>query len=82
LVTLTVRPEKDYSRRGDDILTDLFVSPKDLQEGCRPIVKTLNGRSLQLTVKPGSRAGTLLRAPGHGAPGTGGSLLIRLSLKK
>jgi curved DNA-binding protein len=77
-VTLSVRPERDFRRRGHDILTELKVSAKDLKAGCKPLVKTLDGRSLQLTVPPGTSPGVSLRAPGHGVPGTGGSLLIKL----
>ncbi|MDR0548008.1 MAG: DnaJ domain-containing protein [Deltaproteobacteria bacterium] len=81
-VTLTVKPERDFRRRGDDILTDLTLTQKELQEGCQPIVKTLDGRGLKLNVKPLTRAGTSLKAPGYGVPGTNGSLLIRLILTK
>jgi curved DNA-binding protein len=81
-VTLTVRPERDFVRLGDAILTNLVVAQQDLKDGCQPIVKTLDGRRLKLTVKAGSLAGTRLKAPGHGVPGTDGALLIRLSLGK
>jgi curved DNA-binding protein len=80
-VTLAVQPDPTFSLRGQDILTDLSLLATDLKNGCQAIVKTLDGRSLKLTVKPGSIAGTFLRAPGHGVPQGKGSLLVRLIAK-
>ncbi|MDR1085504.1 MAG: DnaJ domain-containing protein [Deltaproteobacteria bacterium] len=78
VVTVNVRPEKDFSRQGNDLLATLKVRKTELQNGCRPIFRTLDGRSLKLTIRPGTRPGTVLRAPGLGVPQTDGKLLITL----
>ncbi|MDR1609153.1 MAG: DnaJ domain-containing protein [Deltaproteobacteria bacterium] len=81
-VTLSVRPEKDFTRRGLDILTNLTLPQKDLDQGRRALVKTLDGKSLMVTIQPGSKPNSLLRIPGHGTPNSTGALLIRLKPKK
>jgi curved DNA-binding protein len=81
-LTLNILPDPDFNRRGDDLLTTVDVTPKDLKYGCQPMIKTLDDRGLRLTIKPGSHPGLTLRAAGYGVPTTNGALLIRLRLKK
>ncbi|MDR1578033.1 MAG: DnaJ domain-containing protein [Deltaproteobacteria bacterium] len=82
VITLSVQPEKDFFRQGNDLLTAIDITQKELDQGGSPIVQTLDGRRLKLTVRPGAQPETLLRAPGLGVPGSNGALLIRLRLKK
>jgi curved DNA-binding protein len=79
VVTLSVLPDPAFRRLGSDLLTSLFLSPKELATGCRPMVPTLDGAHLRLSVPPGTAPGKRLKAAGHGAPkpdGRRGDLII------
>ncbi|MDR1309915.1 MAG: DnaJ domain-containing protein [Deltaproteobacteria bacterium] len=71
-VTVNVAPEPKFRRLGLDLLTTLSLAKSELAAGCRPLVPTLDGHSLRLSVQPGTRGGTRLRASGHGVPGPEG----------
>ena len=81
IVTLTVSPDPDYSRQGWDLVTRLPLKAEDLARGCRPLVRTLAGASLRLTVPPGSCIGAVFKIPGHGLfkpDGAKGDLLVKI----
>ena len=83
IVTLAVSPDPDYSRQGWDLVTRLTLKAEDLARGCRPLVRTLTGAPLRLTVPPGSSAGAVFKIPGHGLSkpgGTRGDLLVKIQI--
>ncbi|MDR1395223.1 MAG: DnaJ domain-containing protein [Deltaproteobacteria bacterium] len=82
VVTISVRPDPDFSREGSDLVTWLRLTGPELRQGTKSLVRTLDGRTLRLTVKPGARPGMRLKVPGRGVPGTEGSLLITLVLSR
>jgi curved DNA-binding protein len=68
---------------GDRLIYDLDLAPWEAVLGTRVTLKTLNGR-VNLKIKPGSRAGTQLRLPGHGLPkpdGSRGDLRVTLHIQ-
>jgi DnaJ-class molecular chaperone len=76
-VKVSVTPEPGFRLAGRDILTVLRLRRSELASGCRPSVATLDGKTLRLTVPPGTAPGVRLKAAGHGAPsGTGRGALI------
>jgi DnaJ-class molecular chaperone len=80
-VTLTVLPDPAFRRQGNDLVTYVTLTKAELASGCRPVVPTLDGTKLRLTVPPGSHHGQRLKAAGHGVPGPDGrrgDLLIAL----
>jgi curved DNA-binding protein len=83
-VKINVLSDGRFSLSGQNILTSLCLTPEEMKSGAKPTVSTLDGHSLRLTVPPGSKPGTFLKIPGHGAPiGQGpqkGDLIVRLSL--
>lgn len=81
VITLTVTPDPDFQARGFDLLTSVVLSIEELAAGCRPLVKTLSGRTLRLTVPPGTRPGARFKLTGHGLPrpeGGHGDLLVQI----
>jgi DnaJ-class molecular chaperone len=73
MVTLNVLPDPRFRRRGADLLTTVALTRAELAAGCRPLVPTLDGGALRLTVPPGTVPGRRLKATGHGVPGRDGS---------
>jgi DnaJ-class molecular chaperone with C-terminal Zn finger domain len=81
IVTLTITPDPKFSRRGPDLLTSLELSPKELAEGCRPLLNALDGRPLRLTIPAGTAAGATFKLAGYGLPKTDGGqgdLLVQI----
>lgn len=83
-LTLRLRDDEWFRRRGDDVEADLPVAPWEAVAGARVEVRTLRGRAT-VKVPPGSRAGSRLRLRGQGLPdGRGGHgdlhLVLRLAL--
>lgn len=82
-INVSVSPDVNFRREGLDIVTNLKLSAKDLRDGSRPLVPTLKGPSLLLSVPPGTAPGTKLKAKGRGAPGPKGAvgdLIIKIIL--
>ncbi|MDR1044214.1 MAG: DnaJ domain-containing protein [Candidatus Adiutrix sp.] len=81
VVTLTVSPDPDFSRRGFDLLTSLELNEGQMADGCRPLVQPLSGQALRLTIPPGTRAGANFKIPGYGLKkpdGGQGDLLVKI----
>lgn len=81
LITLTVVPDPDYSRRGFDVQTTIFLDRKELTAGCRPTVNNLAGQALRLTVPAGTRPGATFKLSNCGLPkpdGTKGDFLVQV----
>jgi DnaJ-class molecular chaperone len=71
-VTLNVLPDPAFQRLGHDLHTSLTLTSAELAMGCRPMVPTLDGSRLRLTVPPGTHSGQKFKAAGHGVPGLDG----------
>lgn len=81
IISLAVSPDPDYSRQGWDLVTRLALKTEDLARGCRPLIQSLTGAPLRLTVPPGSPAGAVFKIPAHGLAkpdGTKGDLLVKI----
>jgi curved DNA-binding protein len=81
LVTINVTPEPNFRLMGQDLITTLDVPSTELASGCRPLVQTLDEKTIKLTVPPGTRPGTILKVAGQGVPGLNGrrgNLLINI----
>lgn len=81
IVTVSVSPDPVFARRGYDILTHLELSPQDLNSGCRPVLASLSGKPLRLTIPPGTIAGATFKVPAYGLAkpdGTTGDMLVKI----
>jgi curved DNA-binding protein len=64
-----IRPHPRFRRQGDDLYTDLPVTPWEAALGAEVPVRTLDGGSVRLKVPAGSSSGRKLRLRGQGMPG-------------
>ena len=69
-IHLTVNIEKHprFERRGDDLFTSVNVSCIDAMLGTMLEINTIDNKTLQLTVTPGTQHGQVLAAAGYGMP--------------
>jgi curved DNA-binding protein len=72
VVTINITSDPNFRRLGQDLLTTINLTKNDLSTGCRPLVQTLDGQTLKLSVPAGTKSGTRLKASGHGVPGPDG----------
>jgi DnaJ-class molecular chaperone len=82
LIEIHVRPHRFFKRDEDDIRLDLPITVAEAVLGGKVKVPTLTG-SVQLTLKPHSDTGTVLRLRGKGAPrrdGGHGDMLVTLKI--
>jgi DnaJ-class molecular chaperone len=71
LIEVAIRPDRSFTREGDDIYLELPVSLPEAVLGARIKVPTPTG-AVTMTVPKGSNAGTILRLRGKGAPNHAG----------
>ncbi len=81
-VTITVRPDKVFTRTGDDLNLTVPVSVGESVLGTTVSVPTLDGR-VSVKVPPGTSDGRTLRVKGYGVPhksGVAGDLLVTVKV--
>lgn len=84
-LTINVQPHHKFQRQGDDLVTELKLNCIDAILGKTETVQTIDGKTLELTIKPGTQHGQILAASGYGMPKMGdprfkGRLLIQVVL--
>ena len=65
-VTFRVTPDARFERDGDDLTTRVEVSAVEAMAGTTREVRTAYGKTVRLTIKPGTQPGAKLRVPGQG----------------
>ena len=65
-VTIVVTPDPNYERRGDDLYTNIEISPIEAMIGCKRKIRTLAGNVIDLEIRAGVETGTEFAAMGHG----------------
>lgn len=81
IVNLTVTPDPRFTRRGCDLQTAVELTPEDLNNGCRPLITSLTGKPLRLSIPPGTIAGATFKVQGYGLPkaeGGNGDMLVKI----
>ena len=71
LIEVEIRPDRSFTREGDDITLEWPVSLSEAVQGARINVATPTGE-VTMAVPKGSNTGTTLRLRGKGAPRRGG----------
>jgi DnaJ-class molecular chaperone len=82
LIEIAVRPHPTFTRKGDDIHSELAISLGDAVLGGKVEAPTTTGR-VTLTIPKGSNTGTVLRLKGKGVPrqdGMRGDHLVALKV--
>lgn len=72
LIRMHLRPHPSFQRRGDDLYTFASVGLPEAALGAKTTVPCLGGKTVQVTIPPGTQSGTSLRLSGHGMPRLGG----------
>lgn len=65
-VTVLVAEDLNFNRRGDDITTLIEIDPIEAMIGCSKPIETIDGRLLNIKIKPGMTHGGEYAAPGLG----------------
>jgi curved DNA-binding protein len=65
-VSVTIIPDPDFERRGDDLYTILELTPIEAMIGCRKSVKTITGQSVDLEIRAGVETGVEYAKAGGG----------------
>lgn len=65
-VTVIVAPDAKFSRRGDDICTTVEIDAIEAMIGCVKDVETIDGKRLQIKIRPGIEHGGEYSATGMG----------------
>ncbi|MDT0632767.1 J domain-containing protein [Rubrivirga sp. S365] len=65
-VTFQVAPSARFSRDGDDLTTSVSVTAVEALLGTTREVETATGKTVRLTIKPGTQPGARLRVRGQG----------------
>ncbi len=83
-IILKIRPDEDFERKGDDLITETSVTMTEAALGAEIDVPTLEGR-VNMKVPPGTQPGDLLRLPDKGLKrrnGSGyGDQLVKINVK-
>jgi len=83
LIEVEIKPDRSFTRQGDDIYLDLPITLTEAVLGARIKVPTPTG-AVTMTVPKGSNTGTTLRLRGKGAPklaGGYGDQLVKLKVE-
>jgi DnaJ-class molecular chaperone len=83
-LTITVEPDLQFERKGDDLVTEIPVPLTAAMLGGEVLVPTLDGKRLRLTIPPETQNGQTFRLAGKGMPrlkgGGAGNLLARVQV--
>lgn len=79
---VTVRPDPQYERRGDDLSIEAHAPLTDLALGGELPITLIDGKRITLTIPPETQNGRVFRVSGKGMPkvngGGYGNLLVRV----
>jgi len=66
-ITFRIRPDQEFERRGNDILSKVNISFTQAALGDKIEVKTLDGK-IKLNIPPGTQSGQVFKLSGKGVP--------------
>ena len=67
-LTVNIQPHQHFQRQGDDLICIVDVSCVDAMLGKNIFVDTIDGKTLETTIQPGTQHGQMLAANGYGMP--------------
>jgi DnaJ-class molecular chaperone len=81
-LVISIRPDANYERKGDDLTTEIPVDLATVMLGGEALVATPDGKQLLLTIPPETQNGQQFRLPAKGMPnlrtGARGNLYARV----
>ncbi|MCK4270501.1 MAG: J domain-containing protein, partial [Methanogenium sp.] len=81
-IEVQVIPDKRFIRTGDNLETEVTISPAEAAIGSRKEIKTIEEKIVDLKIPAGVQHGTALKIPGEGVRRRGrpGDLLVRVKI--
>jgi molecular chaperone DnaJ len=81
-IEIYVRPHAGFKRIGDNLETDVEISPAQAVVGSVVNVETIEKKTVELTIPAGIQHNTALKIPGEGVRRRGkpGDLLVRVKV--
>jgi curved DNA-binding protein len=84
-LTVHVQPHPTFIRQGDDLIRSINISCIDAMLGKTITVDTIDGKTLEMEIKPGTQPGQMLAANGYGMPNVNdnrfkGRMLIQINM--
>jgi DnaJ-class molecular chaperone len=84
-LTVNITPHHRFQRQGDDLLCVADVSCIDAMLGKNIFIDTIDGKTLETAIQPGTQHGQMLAAAGYGMPKMGdnrfkGRLIINVNV--
>lgn len=81
-IEVVVRPHPRFRRSGDNLETDIEVSPAQAVVGSTVEVETIDNKKVEMVIPPGIQHNTALKIPGEGVRRRGkpGDLLVRVKI--
>lgn len=67
-LTINVAPHAKFQRQGDDLISSIEISCVDAMIGKAIRIDTIDSKTLELTITPGTQHGQLMAAAGYGMP--------------
>jgi curved DNA-binding protein len=84
LVNVFVRPHTRFAREGDSLITELSITAWDAILGKNYIVKSIDGKDLDIKIPAGTQPGQTVRCQGYGLPNMRtkqrGNMLIKIKV--
>ena len=65
-VTIVILPDQNFTRHGDDLYTNINITPIEAMIGCRKKIKIIDGQEMTLEIRPGVETGTEFASHGQG----------------
>lgn len=84
-ITVQIAPHPRFQRQGDDLVCDLEINCIDAILGKTVLVDTIDGRTFEVKINPGTQPGQMLSIQGQGMPNMRdnrfkGRLLININI--
>jgi curved DNA-binding protein len=85
LVNVYVRPHQKFHREGSSLIAELVISAWDAVLGTNYVVKSLDGKDLDIKIPAGTQPGQVVRCQGYGLPDMRtkqrGSMMIKIKVE-
>jgi curved DNA-binding protein len=67
-LTVSVMPHPEFQRNGDNLFKEVQISAFDAILGTSLLISTIDNKTLNVTIPPGTQPGTTLKIHGYGMP--------------
>jgi DnaJ-class molecular chaperone len=82
IVEFAITPDHRFERKGSDLYSQLTISILDLIVGDKVSIQTINGKTIEVSIKPYTQPTQHIRVPGYGMPSRDGTMGDQILLLK